>query len=162
MPQRPRPAGRRGCSAQISASSAYQTALNSSPSGKMESFLSMFSGTKAHDTKKKLENLKNASVKASDDLQKQQRLLTSLPELSVARAFKIDEQRLDAIVAPLMNRLARARSLAADSYALRAYQAVLPLIPAAAAVLLGSWLVPVAIRALFYYLLAPAASNPPS
>ena len=89
----------------------------------------------------------------------QRALLAALPTVPSASAFSVDQQRLRAALAPLQDRLWKARRLAADSHAVRAWQALRPLLPVAAAVLVGGSLVPLAIRLVFFFLLAPAAAR---
>ena len=91
----------------------------------------------------------------------QRALLDQLPTLPARADFRIDEQRLAAIAAPLRERIVRAEALAARNVVWQAWQAVQPLLPAALGVLLGWWLVPAAIRALFYFVLAPLAARRP-
>ncbi|WP_426193847.1 hypothetical protein [Massilia sp. DWR3-1-1] len=145
--------------AQLAASAAYQSALGSRPVGQLASLLSRLPWTQAHAAQTNLVRLKQQSDMAHAQWTSQQQLLASLPALKTMGAFRIDAQRVDAAVAPLTDQLARARRLATGSFAVRAYQAVSPLIPAALAVLAGALLVPLAIRAIFYFLLAPAASR---
>ena len=91
----------------------------------------------------------------------QQALLERLPALDPAAAFRIDEARLGSATAALRERLAEAERLAASNLAWRAYAAVRPVLPAAFGVLLGWWLLPVAMRTVFYFVLAPLAARRP-
>ena len=91
----------------------------------------------------------------------QQALLERLPALDPAAAFRIDEARLGSATAALRERLAEAERLAASNLAWRAYAAVRPVLPAAFGVLLGWWLLPVAMRSVFYFVLAPLAARRP-
>ena len=91
----------------------------------------------------------------------QQKHVYRLPSFNVPAAFQVNEKRLSDAVAPLRDRLVRAETLAAENYAWQAYLAVRPLLPVALWVLLGWWLVPAAIRTLFYFVLAPLAARLP-
>lgn len=91
----------------------------------------------------------------------QQALLERLPALDPAAAFRIDEARLGSATAALRERLAEAERLVASNLAWRAYAAVRPVLPAAFGVLLGWWLLPVAMRSVFYFVLAPLAARRP-
>lgn len=92
-----------------------------------------------------------------------QRALTDqLQPVAAAAAFRIDEQSLAAAAGPLRERLLEVEHLAGRSGAWQVYQVVLPLLPTALAVLAGWWLVPAAIRTLFYFVLAPLAARRPA
>lgn len=91
----------------------------------------------------------------------QQVLVARLPGLPAVATFQINTQALDAATAPLRQRLAQAEKLAAENFAWQAYQAARPVLPAALGVLLGWWLVPAAIRSVFYFVLAPLAARLP-
>lgn len=89
----------------------------------------------------------------------QKQLVAQLPRAPDLAGLTIDEGRLAAAAAPLADRLRHAEAFAAQSMAWQAWQAVKPVLGAAVAVL-ASWIVvPFAIRALFYYLLAPLAAR---
>ncbi|KQV46379.1 hypothetical protein [Massilia sp. Root335] len=92
---------------------------------------------------------------------KQRDALNSAPAPGILPAFAVDVQRLTAAAEPLRERLLHARRLAAESYLWQAWQAVRPLLPIAFGVLVGWWLVPAAIRTLFYFVLAPLAARRP-
>lgn len=91
----------------------------------------------------------------------QDAIVKQLPSAEALGAFRIDEQRLAAATAPLRERFLRAKQLAAENVLWRGYQAVRPVLPAALGVLVGWWLVPAAIRILFYFVLAPLAARRP-
>lgn len=91
----------------------------------------------------------------------QRALLDRLPSLTAPPVFKIDERSLAAAAAPLRDRLRQARELAAENHLWRAYQAMRPAVPAAGWVFAGWLAVPAAIRALFYFILAPLAARRP-
>lgn len=91
----------------------------------------------------------------------QQAVLARLPTGASPASFRVSDERLAAISAPLRERLLRAKSLVAENYIWQAYRIVRPVLPLAMGVLLGWWLVPAAIRALFYFVLAPLAARRP-
>lgn len=91
----------------------------------------------------------------------QQALVARLPGLPPPATFQVDTQALEAAMAPLRERLEQAEKLAAENLAWQAWQAARPVLPAALGVLLGWWLVPAAIRSLFYFVLAPLAARLP-
>jgi len=82
-----------------------------------------------------------------------------LPHAPDLARLRIDERRLAAAAAPLADQLRRAESVAAQSVAWRAWQLVKPVLGAAAAVLVSWIVVPFAIRAVFYFVLAPLAAR---
>ena len=78
------------------------------------------------------------------------------------RGFEFNEQPLLAARAELDGRLHQARVAVAKSPFSRAYASALPVLPYAMAVLIGWWLVPAAIRTVFFYGLAPLAARRPA
>jgi len=114
-----------------------------------------------HALDKRVADLWTANEEAHKAYRKQQAILKLVPSSMPLRAFGLDEQRLAAAAAPLRERLLRARNLAAESYLWRACNAVRPLLPVAFGVLAGWWLVPAAIRTVFYFVLAPLAARRP-
>lgn len=102
-----------------------------------------------------------ANDRAFRAFQAQQSLLNRLSLPSDVSPFHLDEKRLDQAAAALQEPLLRAESLAARSLLWRAYQAALPVLPLAFAVLIGWWLVPLGVRTLFYFVLAPLAARRP-
>lgn len=105
--------------------------------------------------------LVDANNKAHRDFVAQQTLVQRLPAPGSAAAFRIDAQRLEDVTATLRTQLAQAEHLARHNRLWQAYQAVLPVLPAAVGVLAGWWLVPAALRTLFYFVLAPLAARRP-
>lgn len=91
----------------------------------------------------------------------QRALLDGLPSVSAPGAFHLDRQALDAAAAPLRERLREVEQLAGTSGAWRAWQVLRPLLLPALAVLVAWWLVPAAMRTLFYFVLAPLAARRP-
>ena len=89
----------------------------------------------------------------------QKRLVEQLPRAPDLAQLQIDEQRLAAAAAPLAERLRHAGTLASQSLAWRAYRVAEPVLGAAFVVLVSWILVPFAIRALFYFVLAPLAAR---
>ena len=116
----------------------------------------------------RLKNLEEASSrlvvannKAHRDFVAQQTLVQRLPAPGSAAVFRIDAQRLENATAELRAKLAQAENLAQRSRLWQAYQAVHPVLPAAFGILASWWLVPAALRTLFYFVLAPLAARRP-
>lgn len=145
--------------AHVKAYTALQSAQKQQAIGTLAKTLARLPFTKAHKEAEELVELWTKNDKAHKDFLVQQALVNQLPRFTAPAAFQVNGQRLASAVAPLRDRLVRAENLAAESYFWRAFQAVRPLLPVALGVLLGSWFVPATIRALFYFVLAPAAAR---
>jgi len=89
----------------------------------------------------------------------QKGLVEQLPLAPDLATLAIDEHRLAAAAAPLAARLRDAERVAARSIAWQAWQVVEPVLGAAVAVLVSWIVVPFAIRAVFYFVLAPLAAR---
>ena len=89
----------------------------------------------------------------------QKQLVEQLPRAPALAGLEFDEQRLAAAAAPLAERLRSAETFAAQSIAWRAWQVVKPVLGAALAVLASWILLPFAIRAVFFFVLAPLAAR---
>ncbi|WP_323143684.1 hypothetical protein [Massilia phyllosphaerae] len=90
---------------------------------------------------------------------RQKALVEQLPRAPDLATLAIDERRLAAAAAPLAGRLRRAETFAAQSVAWQTWQVVKPVLGAAVAVLVSWIVVPFAIRAVFYFVLAPLAAR---
>lgn len=112
--------------------------------------------------KKDAKVFKAANSRAHKDYLAQKAILARLSLPVALNEFRVNEQQIAEAVSPLRNRVLEAERLAEQNHLWQAYQAVRPVLPIALAVLIGWWLVPVAIRTLFYFVLAPhAARRPP-
>ncbi|MGX4642939.1 hypothetical protein [Massilia sp. SYSU DXS3249] len=105
--------------------------------------------------------LRAAAARTLRDFLAQQALIRRLATPVAPAAFQVDAQRLAAAATPLREGLLRAENLAAQNAVWQAYLAVRPVLPAALAVLLAWWLVPAALRSVFYFVLAPQAARRP-
>lgn len=85
--------------------------------------------------------------------------LAQLPTAPRLTQLRVDEKRLEAATAPLRERLARVSEIATGNLVWRAYHAASPVAGAAVLVVIGWLCVPIAIRAVFYFVLAPLASR---
>lgn len=86
----------------------------------------------------------------------------ALPAVGAPAAFQVNEEALAAAAAPLRERLREVDGLAGTSRAWQAYGVLQPLLLPALLVLAAWWLAPAAIRALFYFMLAPLAARRPA
>lgn len=102
-----------------------------------------------------------ANNQAHRDFLAQRTIVERLPAPGSAAVFRVDAQRLADTTAALRAQLAQAEHLARHNRLWQAYQAVLPVLPAALGVLAGWWLLPAALRTLFYFVLAPLAARRP-
>jgi hypothetical protein len=89
----------------------------------------------------------------------QRDMLAQLPTAPTLTQLRVDEKRLEAATAPLRERLAKVSQMATHNLAWRAYHAARSVAGPAALVVIGWLCVPIAIRALFYFVLAPLASR---
>ena len=92
----------------------------------------------------------------------QRALAARVAALPALAAFQVDLQRLAATAAPLRERILETQQRAAHSAGWQLYLAVRPLLPVALGVLAAWWLVPAALRAVFYFVLAPLAARRPA
>lgn len=148
----------RSASARASLRAALVTQANRKKAQPLTRWLHVFAN-KEEDAL--IEKLTRNAAAADADYAAKTKLLESLPSLTLPGAFSVDQRQLAEAVAPLRDRLEAARSLASENRIIRFYRTMQPLLVGAGLVLLSSWLVPAAIRALFYFVLAPAASRRP-
>lgn len=106
-------------------------------------------------------SLRAANSRASREYLAQQAVLERLTIPVALSQFEFDAQRLAEAGQPLRERLRQAEALAATSRLWQAYRIVRPVLPLALALLAGWWLIPAAMRALFYFVLAPLAERRP-
>jgi hypothetical protein len=112
--------------------------------------------------KKDVKAGKAANSRVHKDYLAQKAILARLSLPVTLKQFKVNEQQLAEAVSTLRDRVLESERLAAQNHLWQAYQAVRPVLPIALAMLIGWWLVPVAVRTLFYFVLAPhAARRPP-
>ena len=111
--------------------------------------------------KKDREVFKAANNRAHAGYLAQQAILARLSLPAALNEFRVNEQQLAQAISPLRDRLREAEKLAAQNLLWQVYQSVRPVLPVALAVLIGWWLVPLAIRTLFYFVLAPLAARRP-
>lgn len=103
--------------------------------------------------------LLRANLRAYLDYREKQRALALLNRSPVASGFVADQARIDAIVAPLRDARAKAESMVAANWLARLSKPLIDMLPLAASVLLASFAGHFAIKAFFYYVLAPLATR---
>lgn len=103
--------------------------------------------------------LANENAQAFSAFQTQQRAIARLDAIKAVLPFAVDQARLAALCAPLRRQLARAEALVADNLVSRLWQPMVKVLPAAALILALAFLSHLAIKALFYFVLAPMATR---
>ncbi len=115
----------------------------------------------AQKLRRDIQFLADANSRAHADYLAQQAILARLSLPATLSQFRVNQQQLAQAVSPLRTRLVEAERLAAQNYLWKTYQAVRSVLPVAIAVLIGWWLLPVLVRTLFYFVLAPLATRRP-
>lgn len=108
------------------------------------------------------QNLRAQNDLASKAYKTQSDLIQRLPTLSAPGAFRIDEARISAHMEPLRDRIQQVQRLVGQNVLWQIYSAVLPVLPAAIAIMIGAYLIPAGIRIIFYFVFAPLASRRPA
>lgn len=103
--------------------------------------------------------LANDNARAFSAFQMQQRAIDRFDTVKAALPFAVDQQRLAALSAPLRDHLAKAEALLAHNLVTRLWLPLVKVLPAAALILALAFLGHLAIKALFYFVLAPMASR---
>lgn len=152
--------------AHVSAYQAYLQAHREAVQYRADAgWLARIPGAPHYQRLKQLEETSSRLVAANNQAHRnfvaQRTLVQRLPAPGSAAVFRIDAQRLENATATLREQLAQAEDLAQRSGLWQAYQAVHPVLPAALGILAGWWLVPAALRTLFYFVLAPLAARRP-
>ena len=116
-------------------------------------------GTAEHRQREQLLRERAQLVRANNDAarawQAQQRALALSTAPQAMGAFRVNDARLAAAMAPLRASIADGQAYAQSHWAGR----LADVAPTAAAILLSLMLLPLAIKAMFYYLLAPLAGR---
>lgn len=99
------------------------------------------------------------SAEAYAAYQAQQRAIDRINAASATHPFAVDSERLDAVLAPLKDHLARAEALVSDNLVSRVWLPVIATLPAACLILILSIAGHFGIKAMFYYVLAPLATR---
>ncbi|MCA1246602.1 hypothetical protein [Massilia sp. MS-15] len=122
--------------------------------------------TPSHRRLVQLERARNTraweSNAASQAVKAQQRLLAQVAAPGELPLLRIDARRVDAASAGLRARLQQAESFAANNLLWKLGLALRPLLLPALWILLGFLLAPLAIRSIFYFVLAPLAARRPA
>lgn len=99
------------------------------------------------------------NMRAYSNYQEKLRALAQTSTTSNGRGFIVDQARLDVVVAPLRDAVATAEAAVAENWVSRLSLPVIEVLPLAGLVLLGSFAGHLAIKAFFYYVLAPFATR---
>lgn len=112
--------------------------------------------------KKEEQDLRAQNEVAGNAYKTQNELIQRLPTRSAPGAFQIDEARISSHMQPLRDRMEQVQRLVGQNFLWRAYNAVLPILPTAIALLIAGLLIPAGIRVIFYFVFAPLASRRPA
>lgn len=99
--------------------------------------------------------------RAEGDYQRQLALAQEIQPLPPLAAFAPDRGEVQALLAPLRERQAQLQELRAGNWFARLSAPLRAIMPTAFLILLGAMLTPLAIKALFYFVLAPLAARRP-
>ncbi|MES2318949.1 MAG: hypothetical protein V4631_15830 [Pseudomonadota bacterium] len=99
------------------------------------------------------------NAKAAKAFHRQQSAIDLLNSVKVSDVFAVDQARLEAVAAPLRAHLAKADDLVAQNLVSRIWIPIAQVLPAAAFILALSFLAHLAIKAMFYFVLAPLATK---
>lgn len=99
--------------------------------------------------------------RADGDYQRQLALVQEIQPLPALQAFAPGRSGIDALLAPLRERQAALQELRAGNWVAGLSAPLLEIMPTALLILLGAMLTPLAIKVLFYFVLAPLAARRP-
>lgn len=108
---------------------------------------------------RRLDHAASVSNSAAHAYQEQQAAIRQLGELAGPAVLRVDQDALDAANAQWTARLAQGRAAVDANWIARLGTPVLRQLPLAFAILLSGLLIHIAIKALFYYVLAPLATR---
>ncbi|QYF94654.1 hypothetical protein KY495_05510 [Massilia sp. PAMC28688] len=106
-------------------------------------------------------SLRAANARAYQAYRTQRARLERLALPAALSPFRVTPAQSAEAVALLHRQIQQAEALAAHNLVWRAYQATRPVLPTALAILVAWWLLPAALRTLFYFVLAPLAARRP-
>lgn len=128
-------------------------------------FKSRLPGTPEHRKRSELESLEpelRAKNKAAHEAYRRQLdWLIASKDLGLQAPLSLSKHDVDTALSPLRARMSEFRELGRSNWVGKAWRPVREVLPSALAILLGAILTPIAIKALFYFVLAPAASRRP-
>jgi hypothetical protein len=105
--------------------------------------------------------LRKINEQAHQDYVRQENINKLLPSVSAPNAFRINAERVNATIEPLREQVAKLQEQADRNITWKVISAVQPVLPTALGIVAMLWVVPLAIRALFYFVLAPLAARRP-
>lgn len=152
--------------AHVAAYSALNDNLRAQSRIRMDSFLrSYVPGTVEYRMRDKLVREQAQLVRSNNDaakaVQVQQNAIRLIGAPALGLQFVVNQARVDAAMGQLRNGISDAKSYAAGNWAGRMVAAVRAVAPTAAWILLGLIAAPIAIKIVFYYVLAPLAERLP-
>jgi hypothetical protein len=115
-----------------------------------------------HEALKKAEaSLRAANVRAYDDYTRQLKLVNGMPFLAPLAEMPLSQSALDNALQSLRARRVELQKLESINWVGKLWRPVHEVLPTALLILLGVILTPIAIKALFYFVLAPLAARRP-
>ena len=128
-------------------------------------FRSLIPGSVEYRTRETLMNEQGRLVRVNNDaaraVEAQQRALRIIGAPGASVDFIVNEARVDAALGQLRGSISDGKAYASGNWAGRMAESVRAVAPTAAALLLALMLLPVAIKLVFYYVLAPLAERLP-
>lgn len=99
---------------------------------------------------------------ASDNYQRQRKILDSFEKLKTLPQFEIRHDQIVRMLQPLNDRIAELENNYRQNWLAKCSELVIHVIPTALGILLSIILAPIAIKATFYFVIAPLASSRPA
>lgn len=115
--------------------------------------------TEFSEVEKAYRKLRIENALAHKAFLEQKAALGRIATFAQVKNFSVDQSRIDTVMAPLRNSLAQGNSFFAKNWFSRFSGPVMEVVPTAALLALSIFLIPIAIKLLFYYVLAPLASR---
>jgi len=122
-------------------------------------YLSVFYGAELEMAQEQVKQAKNQYDSALKNFQAQRKALALFDTLAQRPGFTLDTQAIEKLTHDTAERLASARHAVATNWVARFASPVVVVLPLAVAVLLSSFVAHLVVKLMFYYLLAPLASQ---
>lgn len=122
-------------------------------------YLSVFYGAELEMAQEQVKQAKNQYDSALKNYQVQRKALALFDTLAQRPGFTLNTQAIEKLTRDTAERLASARHAVATNWVARFASPVIAVLPLAVAVLLSSFAAHLVVKLMFYYLLAPLASQ---
>ncbi len=114
------------------------------------------------DVKNEHKDLLERSQRAWKSYQHQVEILKGKPIPKKLPPFDVQRNQIAVVLQPLNDRISELDKSYAKNYVAKIYEGAINVVPAAIAILLSIMLVPIAIKTVFYFVIAPLASRRPA